>query len=106
MPRSDRGQLLWAVGLNAIVVCAIVIAIIPIAALLRGFVELVVQSKNLSGADAFAYGLAFTGLSLGALVFTSPIKYHLGTGIVLLTTLVSGRNGNGNGNHKGEGDRH
>ncbi len=106
MPRSDRGQLLWSIVLNAIVVIAIVIAIIPIAALVRGFADLVVRSKNLSGADAFAYGLAFTGLFLGAIFFTYAIKYYLGTGIVLLTTLVSGRNGNGNGNHKGEGDRH
>jgi len=105
--RPDRGQLLWSVVLNAIVVFAIVIAVIPIAALLRGFVDLVVRSKALSGADAFAYGLAFTGLFLGAIFFTYAIKYYLGTGIVLLTTLVSGgRNGNGNGNHKGEGDRH
>jgi len=105
--RPDRGQLLWSVVLNAIVVFAIVIAIIPIAALLRGFIDLLVRSKALSGADAFAYGLAFTGLFLGAIFFTYAIKYYLGTGIVLLTTLVSGgRNGNGNGNHKGDGDRH
>ena len=105
--RPDRGQLLWSVVLNAIVVFAIAIAVIPIAALLRGFVDLVVRSKALSGADAFAYGLAFTGLFLGAIFFTYAIKYYLGTGIVLLTTLVSGgRNGNGNGNHKGDGDRH
>jgi len=105
--RPDRGQLLWSVVLNAVVVFAIVIAVIPIAALVRGFVDLVVRSKALSGADAFAYGLAFTGLFLGAIFFTYAIKYYLGTGIVLLTTLVSGgRNGNGNGNHKGEGDRH
>src|SRR5260370_27686815 len=107
--RPDRGQLLWSVALNAIVVFAIVIAVIPIAALVHGFVDLVVRSKALSGADAFAYGLAFTGLFLGAIFFTYAIKYYLGTGIVLLTTLVSGgRNGNGNGNgsHKSEGDRH
>src|SRR2546427_5686068 len=107
--RPDRGQLLWSVVLNAIVIFAIVIAIIPIAALARGFVDLVVRSKALSGADTFAYGLAFTGLFLGAIFFTYAIKYYLGTGIVLLTTLVSGGrngNGNGNGNHKGESDRH
>src|SRR6266851_1107835 len=107
--RPDRGQLLWSVALNAIVVFAIVIAVIPIAALVHGFVDLVVRSKTLSGADAFAYGLAFTGLFLGAIFFTYAIKYYLGTGIVLLTTLVSGGrngNGNGNGNHKSEGDRH
>src|SRR6266849_6649179 len=96
--RPDRGQLLWSIALNAIVVFAIVIAVIPIAALVHGFVDLVVRSKALSGADAFAYGLAFTGLFLGAIFFTYAIKYYLGTGIVLLTTLVSGgRNGNGNG---------
>src|SRR3989475_6235019 len=107
--RPDRGQLLWSVVLNAIVIFAIVIAIIPIAALARGFVDLVVRSKALSGADTFAYGLAFTGLFLGAIFFTYAIKYYLGTGIVLLTTLVSGGrngNGNGNGNNKGDGDRH
>src|SRR5713101_186695 len=102
--RPDRGQLLWSIALNAIVVFAIVIAVIPIAALVHGFVDLVVRSKALSGADAFAYGLAFTGLFLGAIFFTYAIKYYLGTGIVLLTTLVSAglsrinRNGNGNGN--------
>src|SRR5438309_7123912 len=107
--RPDRGQLLWSVVLNAIVIFAIAIAIIPIAALVRGFVDLVVRSKAMSGADTFAYGLAFTGLFLGAIFFTYAIKYYLGTGIVLLTTLVSGGrngNGNGNGNDKGNGDRH
>src|SRR6266851_2673184 len=79
--RPDRGQLLWSVALNAIVVFAIVIAVIPIAALVHGFVDLVVRSKALSGADAFAYGLAFTGLFLGAIFFTYAIKYYLGTGI-------------------------
>src|SRR5260370_40276685 len=105
--RPDRGQLRWSVALNAIVVFAIVIAGIPIAALVHGFVDLMVRSKTLSGADAFAYGLAFTGLFLGAIFFTYAIKYYLGTGLVLITTLVSvSLNGNGNvtANHKGEGD--
>src|SRR5216684_6736721 len=105
--RPDRGQLLWSVALNALVVFAIVIAVIPIAALVHGFVDLVVRSKTLSGADAFAYGLAFTGLFLGAIFFTYAIKYYLGTAIVLLSTLVSGgRNGNGNGYSHPDGDRH
>src|SRR6266852_7044246 len=105
--RPDRCQLLWSVALNAIVVFAIVIAVIPIAALVHGFVDLVVRSKTLSGADAFAYGLAFTGLFLGAIFFTYAIKYYLGTGIVLLTTLAAGgRNGNGNGNGHGNGHSH
>jgi glycosyltransferase involved in cell wall biosynthesis len=107
----DRGQLVWSVLLNAIVVLAIVISIIPIVLLVRGFFDLVVRSQALSGADVLAYGFAFTGLFLGAIFFTYAIKYYLGTAIVLLSTLASGsRNGNGNGNGNGhsrpDGDRH
>src|SRR5712692_4457613 len=107
----DRGQLVWSVFLNALVVLAIVVSIVPIAALVRGLYELVVRSQAISGADAFAYGFAFTGLFLGAIFFSYAIKYYLGTAIVLLTTLVSaGRNGNGNGNGHGnshsDGERH
>src|SRR5712664_972578 len=108
-PRPERGQLLWSILLNAIVALAIAISIIPIALLVHGFCDLVTRSQALSGADVLAYAFAFTGLFLGAIFFTYAIKYYLGTGIVLLTTLVAGGrngNGNGNGNHKGEGDRH
>jgi glycosyltransferase involved in cell wall biosynthesis len=107
--RQDPGQLLWSILLNAIVVFAIVISIIPIALLVRGFFDLVTKSQALSGADVVAYAFAFTGLFLGAIFFTYAIKYYLGTAIVLLTTLVSGgRNGNGNGNGHShpDGSRH
>ncbi len=106
-PRTDRAQLLWSVLLNTIVLFAIVVSIIPIALLVRGFVELVRRSQALSGADLIAYSFAFTGLFLGAIFFTYAIKYYLGTAIVLLTTLASGgRNGNGNGHSRPDGDRH
>src|SRR6266566_3749519 len=107
-PRADRSQLLWSVFLNGLVVFAIVVAIIPIAALIRGLVDLVAHSQVTSGEDAVAYGLAFTGLFFGAIFFTYAIKYYLATAIVLLTTLVSGgRNGNGgNGGPHPYGDRH
>jgi glycosyltransferase involved in cell wall biosynthesis len=95
----------WSVFLNAIVVLAIVISIIPIVLLVRGFVDLVVRSQALSGADVLAYGFAFTGLFLGAIFFTYAIKYYLGTAIVLLSTLVSGSR-NGNGHSRPDGDRH
>src|SRR5260370_24690505 len=81
--RPDRGQLLWSIALNAIVVFAIVIAVIPIAALVHGFVDLVVRSNALSDADAFSYEFAFTVPFLGAIFFTSAIKYYLGTRIML-----------------------
>jgi glycosyltransferase involved in cell wall biosynthesis len=106
-----RGQLAWSVFLTALVLLAVVISIIPLVALVRGFAQVVGESRTLSGGDAVAYGFAFTGLFLGAVFFTYAIKYYLGTAIVLLTSLLTGgRNGNGNGNGNGgshpAGDRH
>jgi 1,2-diacylglycerol 3-beta-glucosyltransferase len=100
-PRSDRSQLAWSVLLNAILVTAFVLGAIPIVAIVRGFVELVAQSKIRSGADWLAYGFAFTGLFLGAVFFAYAIKYYLSTAMVLLTTLVGRgpRNGNGSGSY-------
>jgi cellulose synthase/poly-beta-1,6-N-acetylglucosamine synthase-like glycosyltransferase len=79
-----------------------VLAITPIAALVRGFIDLVAQSKIQSGGDWIAYGFAFTGLFLGAVFFAYAVKYYLSTVIVLITTLAFGRNGNGNGNGNGK----
>src|SRR5487761_936566 len=99
--RQDRGQLLWTALLDGILVVAVVLAIAPLAALVRGFVDLFVQSKIQSGADWLAYGFAFTGLFLGAIFFAYAVKYYLSTVIVLITTLAFGSNGgNGNGNGK------
>ena len=106
--RPDRGQLLWTALLDAILVAAVVLAIGPIAALVKGFVDLVTQSKIQSGGDWIAYGFAFTGLFLGAVFFAYAVKYYLSTLMVLITTLATGRNGNGhNGNgHNGNGTQH
>jgi cellulose synthase/poly-beta-1,6-N-acetylglucosamine synthase-like glycosyltransferase len=105
--RQDRGLLLWTALLDAILVAAIVLAITPIAGLVRGFVDLVVQSKIRTGADWIGYGFAFTGLFLGAVFFAYAVKYYLSTVIVLLTSLATGRSGgnghNGNGNGKPNG---
>src|ERR1700687_2799774 len=98
-PRSDRGQLAWSVLLNSILIAAFVLGAIPIVAIVRGFVELVAQSKIRSGADWVAYGFAFTGLFLGAVFFAYAIKYYLSTAMVLLTTLVGRAPRNGNGSH-------
>ncbi|HXJ48141.1 MAG TPA: glycosyltransferase, partial [Candidatus Acidoferrum sp.] len=103
--RDDRGQLAWSIVLNTILVAAFVLGAIPMIAIVRGFVDVVTQSKIRSGADWLAYGFAFTGLFLGAIFFAYAIKYYLSTAMVLLTTLVSGgpRNGNGNGNGHSNG---
>ena len=50
-PRANRGQLAWSVLLNAILIAAFVLGAIPIVAIVRGFVELVAQSKIRTGAD-------------------------------------------------------
>jgi 1,2-diacylglycerol 3-beta-glucosyltransferase len=105
--REDRSQLLWTALLDGILAAAIVLAITPIIAIVRGFVELVGQSKIQSGGDWIAYGFAFTGLFLGAIFFAYAVKYYLSTVIVLITTLATGgRNGNGNGPNGSHGRQH
>jgi cellulose synthase/poly-beta-1,6-N-acetylglucosamine synthase-like glycosyltransferase len=104
--RHDRGQLLWTALLDGILLVAVVLAITPIVALVRGFVDLVSQSQIQSGADWLGYGFAFTGLFLGAVFFAYAVKYYLSTVIVLITTIAFGRNGgngNGNGKHRAGG---
>jgi cellulose synthase/poly-beta-1,6-N-acetylglucosamine synthase-like glycosyltransferase len=102
-PRPDRGQLAWSALLNAVLVAAFVVGVIPLVAIAHGFIDLVAHSKSRSGSDWVAFGFAFTGLFLGAIFFAYAIKYYLSTVMVLLTTLVGAgpRNGNGaktNGN--------
>src|SRR5258708_1011656 len=96
-PRRDRGQIVWRIFLNAILVGAFVLAAIPIVAIIRGFIDLVAQSKIRSGGDWLAYGFAFTGLFLGAVFFAYAVKYYLSTAMVLLTTLFGGAPPNGSG---------
>jgi cellulose synthase/poly-beta-1,6-N-acetylglucosamine synthase-like glycosyltransferase len=101
--RPDRGMLLWTALLDGILVVAVVLAITPLIALVRGFAELVGQSKIQSGADWLGYGFAFAGLFLGAVFFAYAVKYYLSTVIVLLTTIAFGRSGNGNGKQRAGG---
>ena len=98
-PPKAGSRLVWSVVLNTILVAAFVVGAIPIVATVRGFADLIAQSRMRSGADWLAYGLAFTGLFLGAIFFAYAIKYYLSTVMVLLTTLVTQqpRNGNHNG---------
>jgi cellulose synthase/poly-beta-1,6-N-acetylglucosamine synthase-like glycosyltransferase len=98
-PAAERGQFLWSLLLNSILVFAFVVGAIPIVAIAHGFIDMVAQSKVRSGVDWLSYGFAFTGLFLGAIFFAYAIKYYLSTVIVLLTTLATVGPRNGNGKH-------
>jgi hypothetical protein len=88
-PGQDHGQLAWSFLLNAVLVAAFVVGAIPIVAIVHGFIDLVLESKNRSGADWVAYGVAFTGLLLGAVFFAYAVKYYLSTAMVLLPMFAS-----------------
>src|SRR5213080_1306206 len=102
---AERGPsaIAWSAVLNAVLVAAFVVGAIPIVAISHGFVELLQQSKIRSGADWLAYGFAFAGLFLGAVLFAYAIKYYLSTAMVLLTTLVWAGPRGGNGTRPGNG---
>jgi len=97
--RSGLRLLAWSALLNGVLVVAFVVGVVPIVAIVHGFVDLVQQSKIRSGADWIAYGFAFTGLLLGAVFFAYAIKYYLSTVMVLLTTLVGVGPRSRNGGH-------
>jgi cellulose synthase/poly-beta-1,6-N-acetylglucosamine synthase-like glycosyltransferase len=101
--RSGLSSFAWSLLLNAVLVAAFVIGVIPIVAIVHGFVELVQQSRIRSGGDWIAYGFAFTGLLLGAVFFAYAIKYYLSTVMVLLTTLIGVGPRNRNSGHMTNG---
>ena len=93
---------LWTSVLDAILLFAVVLALLPVVAFVRGFVELFTQAHVRSAHDGVAYAFAFSGLLLGGVFFAYAVKYYLGTLMVLLSALLpGGRNGNGNGNGNG-----
>jgi 1,2-diacylglycerol 3-beta-glucosyltransferase len=109
--RSHGGSgLLWSSVLDALLVVAAALAVLPVVALVRGFVELFTQAHVHSTRDAVAYSFAFAGLLLGTVFFAYAIKYYLSTAIVLLAALlpsgrhaVNGHGQNGNGRQHASG---
>jgi cellulose synthase/poly-beta-1,6-N-acetylglucosamine synthase-like glycosyltransferase len=101
-PAKEDGQFLWSLFLNIVLILAFVVGVIPIVAIVHGFIDMVLQSQSRSAVDWVAYTFAFIGLMLGATFFAYAIKYYLSTAMVLLTTLVGvgARKGNGNGRHQ------
>src|SRR5438105_8053508 len=98
---------LWSSILDAILLAATVMAILPAVAVVRGFVELFAHTHVHDGREAVAYGFAFAGLLLGGLFFTYAVKYYLGTVLVLLTALLPTGRRNGNSHDRiGNGRQH
>jgi glycosyltransferase involved in cell wall biosynthesis len=123
--RGGRGSggLLWSTVLDAVLLLATVMAVLPAVAVVRGFAELFTQTHVHDTREGVAYSFAFAGLLLGGLFFAYAVKYYLSTVLILLTALLPGghrsrgghdrvgngrqhatglsgisRNGNGNGN--------
>src|SRR5215467_2713919 len=97
--RDPRGaEVFWSAVLDAVLLVAAVAAVLPVLAIVRGFIDLFTQAHVHSSRVAVAYAFAFTGLLLGGVFFAYAVKYYLSTGIVLLSAMLpaSGRrNGNG-----------
>jgi cellulose synthase/poly-beta-1,6-N-acetylglucosamine synthase-like glycosyltransferase len=86
--RRRAGGLTWSTVLDAVLLLATVMAVLPAAAVVRGFVELFAHTHVHSTREAIAYGLAFAGLLLGGLFFAYAVKYYLSTVLILLTALL------------------
>src|SRR5579859_4515712 len=106
--RDDRGgQLIWTAVLDAVLLLALVLGLLPAVAFVRGFVELFTQTHVHDAKDAVAYSLAFAGLLLGALFFAYAVKYYLSTAVVLFTALLpAGRRGANGHDQNGNGRQH
>ncbi|HLQ60806.1 MAG TPA: helix-turn-helix domain-containing protein, partial [Candidatus Acidoferrales bacterium] len=111
----DRRQQLWEAGLNSVFVIAAVLVALPLLALARGFADLLYRRGDTGWQDNLGVFLAFLALSMGAFFFFYSVKYYVATVVVLLSTMVSGRNArigrgngkdNGNGNGNGQLSRH
>ncbi len=94
----DSGQAFWTAVLDAVLLIAALTAVLPVLAIIRGFVELFAHAHVHNTQDAIAYAFAFTGLLLGGIFFAYAVKYYLSTAIVLLSALLpTGRRRSGNG---------
>jgi len=100
--RPHGAELLWTSVLDAVLLAGTVMALLPLAAIVRGFVDLFTRTHVHSTQEGIAYALAFAGLLLGGVFFAYAVKYYLSTVMVLLSALLPGgrRNGNGSNGHE------
>src|SRR5579872_6082935 len=66
-------ELLWSAVFDAVLVLGMAMAVLPVVAVVRGFVELFTSTHVHSARDAIAYGLAFAGLLLGGVFFAYAV---------------------------------
>jgi len=100
-------EMLWTAVLDAVLLLAFVMALLPAVAFVRGFVELFSQAHVHDNRDAVAYSFAFAGLLLGGLFFAYAVKYYLSTAIVLVTALLPAGSRGANGHDQaGNGRQH
>src|SRR5437763_1810256 len=57
----NRSEMLWTAVLDAVLLVGIGLALLPIVAIVRGFVDLFTQTHVHSTREAIAYALAFAG---------------------------------------------
>src|SRR5712691_4897042 len=87
------------------VVAAVLVALLPFIALVRGLV--VALRLGYQGAETLGIGLSLLALSAGSIFFLYSLKYYLATLAMLVSSLVLA-NGNGrtNGNRNASGHAH
>src|SRR5579859_5050716 len=88
--REYRRELLWTVFLNALLVSALVVGVLPLLAILRSALALTADHTQHGLGDYLGYFFSFVALLMGSLFFVYSIKYYLGTAIVLLSTAAAG----------------
>ncbi len=87
------------------VVAAVLVAVLPLFALVRGLV--IAIRHGYQGAEALGIGLSLLALSAGSIFFLYSLKYYLATVAMLVSSLVlADGNGRTNGNRNALGHAH
>src|SRR5216684_5425894 len=87
------------------VVAAVLVALLPLFALVRGLV--IAIRHGYQGAEALGIGLSLLALSAGSIFFLYSLKYYLATVAMLVSSLVlADGNGRTNGNRNALGHAH
>ncbi len=83
---------------------ALLIALLPIVAILRGATTLLVDGSRYQGAQWVGLFLSLVALLMGALFFAYSIKYYVATATVLLTAITTRMRTSGRARPDGSAD--